>query len=48
LEDPRVRIEQGDLAATMSNPGRFDPVLIRVDNGPVALTAWSNAPPVRS
>ena len=44
LDDPRVHIENGDVAATMlSNPGRFDAVLIDVDNGPLALTASSNA-----
>ena len=44
LEDPRVRVEEGDVAATMlSNPGRFDAVLIDVDNGPRAMTAPSNA-----
>lgn len=44
LDDPRVRIEEGDVAATMlSNRGRFDAVLLDVDNGPLALTASSNA-----
>ena len=43
LDDPRVRIEQGDVAATMrSNRSRFDVVLLDVDNGPAALTASSN------
>jgi spermidine synthase len=44
LDDPRVRIEKGDVAAAMlSNRGRFDAVLIDVDNGPLALIAASNA-----
>ncbi len=44
LDDPRVRVEEGDVADTLrSNPGRFDAVLLDVDNGPVALTASSNA-----
>ena len=44
LDDPRVRVEVGDVAATMrSSPGRFDAILLDVDNGPVALTASSNA-----
>jgi spermidine synthase len=44
LDDPRVRVEEGDVAATMrSSPCRFDAVLLDVDNGPVALTASSNA-----
>lgn len=44
LDDPRVHVEESDVAATMrSSPGRFDAVLLDVDNGPVALTASSNA-----
>ncbi len=44
LDDPRMRIEEGDVAVTLrSNPGRFDAVLLDVDNGPAALTASSNA-----
>ncbi len=44
LDDPRVRIEEGDVGATMrSNPCGFDAVLLDVDNGPAALTASSNA-----
>jgi spermidine synthase len=44
LEDPRVHIEEGDVAAAMrSGRGRFDVVLLDVDNGPIALTASSNA-----
>jgi spermidine synthase len=44
LDDPRVRIETGDVAATIrSSRGRFDVVLLDVDNGAVAMTAASNA-----
>jgi spermidine synthase len=44
LDDPRVRVEEGDVAATMrSSPGHFDAILLDVDNGPAALTASSNA-----
>jgi spermidine synthase len=44
LADARVRIEEGDVGETMrSNPGRFDAVLLDVDNGPAAITAASNA-----
>jgi spermidine synthase len=44
LNDPRVRLDVGDVAATLrSSVGRFDAVLLDVDNGPDALTAPSNA-----
>ncbi len=44
LDDPRVRVEEGDVAATIrSSPGQFDAILLDVDNGPVALTSSSNA-----
>lgn len=44
LDDPRVRVEERDVAATMrSSPGQFDAILLDVDNGPVALTTSSNA-----
>lgn len=44
LKDKRVRIEIGDVAATLrSGPGKFDAVLLDVDNGPTALTASDNA-----
>jgi spermidine synthase len=43
LDDPRVHLEEGDVAAIMrSNRGRFDVVLLDVDNGPIALSASSN------
>jgi spermidine synthase len=44
LEDKRVRVEVGDVAATLrSGTARFDAVLLDVDNGPTALTASGNA-----
>jgi spermidine synthase len=44
LRDPRVRVEIGDVADTLqSSPGRFDAVLLDVDNGPDAFTAATNA-----
>ena len=43
LKDPRVAIEIGDVAVTLrSSPGRFDAVLLDVDNGPAAFTAEQN------
>jgi spermidine synthase len=44
LRDKRVRIEIGDVAAILrSSPGKFDAVLLDVDNGPTAFTASDNA-----
>ncbi len=44
LKDKRVRVEQGDVASLLgASAGRFDAVLLDVDNGPGALTATSNA-----
>jgi spermidine synthase len=44
LRDRRVRVDVGDVAAALgSGPGRFDAVLLDVDNGPDALTASHNA-----
>lgn len=44
LQDPRVRVEEQDVALTMrAGRGRFDAVLLDVDNGPAALTASSNS-----
>jgi spermidine synthase len=44
LDDRRVRLELGDVAATLrAGAGRFDAVLLDVDNGPVAFTQGSNA-----
>ena len=43
LADRRVRVIQGDVAATLrANPGAFDAVLLDVDNGPVAFTTEFN------
>jgi spermidine synthase len=43
LNDPRVRIEIGDVGYTLrANPGRFDAILLDVDNGPAALTSPAN------
>ena len=44
LKDKRVRVEMGDVAVTLrSGPGKFDAVLLDVDNGPTAFTASDNA-----
>jgi spermidine synthase len=44
LTDFRVRVEVEDVASTLrANPGRFDAVLLDVDNGPSAMTASTNA-----
>ncbi len=44
LKDKRVRVDVGDVAVTLSSsPGRFDVVLLDVDNGPAAFTASGNA-----
>lgn len=43
LKDKRVVVDVGDVAATLrANPGRFDAVLLDVDNGPAAFTASHN------
>jgi spermidine synthase len=43
LKDRRVRVDVGDVAATLrASPGRFDAVLLDVDNGPDAFTASHN------
>jgi spermidine synthase len=44
LKDKRVRVEIGDVAAMLkSSHGKFDAVLLDVDNGPTAFTASANA-----
>src|SRR6266404_1615615 len=44
LKDKRVRVDVGDVAVTLSSsPGRFDAVLLDVDNGPAAFTDSDNA-----
>jgi spermidine synthase len=43
LKDRRVRVEVGDVGFTLrANPGRFDAILLDVDNGPAAFTASAN------
>jgi spermidine synthase len=44
LQDPRARIETGDVIGTLrTSTARFDAVLLDVDNGPDAFTESSNA-----
>ena len=44
LKDRRVRVDVGDVAATLrSGPGRFDAVLLDVDKSPAAFTSSDNA-----
>jgi spermidine synthase len=44
LDDPRVRVSVGDVAAVMrACPEGFDAVLLDVDNGLVAMTTPANA-----
>ena len=44
LSDRRVRVEVGDVAVTLrKRAGRFDAVLLDVDNGPRAFTQERNA-----
>lgn len=44
LKDKRVQIETGDVAVTLkSSSGRFDAMLLDVDNGPAAFTASDNS-----
>jgi spermidine synthase len=44
LKDKRVHIETGDVAVTIrSGQGKFDAVLLDVDNGPTAFTSMDNA-----
>jgi spermidine synthase len=44
LTDTRVEVEVKDVIATLrSSPGRFDAVLLDIDNGPEAFTESSNA-----
>jgi spermidine synthase len=43
LSDPRVRVEEGDVARLIrSGASRYDAILLDVDNGPEALTRDSN------
>jgi spermidine synthase len=44
LEDPRVEVIEGDVAALIGRArGSYDAILLDVDNGPDAFTAPSNA-----
>lgn len=44
MKDKRVRIEIGDVAATLkASHAKFDAVLLDVDNGPTAFTASANS-----
>jgi spermidine synthase len=44
LRDRRVQVDQRDVADTLrSSPGRFDAILLDVDNGPDAFTSSGNA-----
>jgi spermidine synthase len=43
LRDRRVRIDLNDVGFTLrANPGRFDAILLDVDNGPRAFTSEAN------
>jgi spermidine synthase len=43
LKDRRVHVDINDVAATLrENPGRFDAVLLDVDNGPTPFTSSGN------
>ena len=44
LEDPRVRLQQGDVGARIAEAkGAYDAILLDVDNGPAALAHAANA-----
>jgi len=44
LKDPRVRLEQRDVVAVISEQrNRFDAILLDVDNGPSAMTKATNS-----
>jgi spermidine synthase len=44
IDDPRVEIVTGDVADVLdSSPGRFDSIMLDVDNGASALTAAANS-----
>ena len=43
LDDVRVRVEATDVGLILpANPGRFDAILLDVDNGPAAFTSAEN------
>lgn len=44
LNDPRVRVELGDVTVVLrAHAGKFDAILLDVDNGPLAMSAATNA-----
>ena len=43
LEDPRVELKTGDVLDLIRAPGRFDAILLDVDNGPSAMTDPGNS-----
>jgi spermidine synthase len=44
LDDPRVRLQQGDVGARLAEArGAYDAILLDVDNGPSALAHAANA-----
>ena len=42
LDDPRVRLFEGDVNARITRGAAYDAILLDVDNGPAALTAADN------
>lgn len=42
LDDPRLRLVVGDVGATMAEAGRYDAILLDVDNGPEGLSRPGN------
>ncbi len=42
LHDPRASVRLGDVAIAISDPQRWDAILLDVDNGPVAFTVFEN------
>ncbi|MEO7634365.1 MAG: spermidine synthase [Sphingomicrobium sp.] len=42
LDDPRVTLEIGDVASVIATGGRYDAILLDVDNGPDGLTRDAN------
>jgi spermidine synthase len=43
LADPRVEVRVGDIRDIVKREGRFDAILLDVDNGPQALSGTSNS-----
>ena len=42
LDDPRVRLHEGDVGAAITQEGPFDAILLDVDNGPDGLSRPAN------